>query len=283
MDPTEEAAALCAFIKANIDEYKALQVELDVCLCPAVPVADSVPHPPAVVEHDIVIEEVVKAAIIQSFSKQAVRRTRSSSKQAVACIPLPPALTASKYGRIWDKWVAFSTFHEVEVMPPDVRALEIFLVNSAELSGSAGVALTAAAAVANFCALNGFASPSEFPRIGKILWGMRLTFGKAAKPKKPFTPGHIVAFMNLARKGTLREWRAALPLALCFLRGIVCFDLSGSNVVRHDGFVRDMVETSKNHPEGFTLRILVNPGRPNCVGVFLVSSWATQARTSRAS
>jgi hypothetical protein len=35
-----------------------------------------------------------------------------------------------------------------------------------------------------------------------------------------------VTFMNLARKGTLREWRAALPLSLCFqqlLRGVECF------------------------------------------------------------
>jgi hypothetical protein len=80
-------------------------------------------------------------------------------------------LTVIKYGRIWDKWVAFSTFHEVEVMPPDVCALEIFLVDSAELSGSTGVAHTAAAAVAHFCVLKGFVSPSKFPRIGKILRG----------------------------------------------------------------------------------------------------------------
>jgi hypothetical protein len=37
--------------------------------------------------------------------------------------------TASKYGRIWDKWAAFATFHEVEIMPPEVRALEIFIVD----------------------------------------------------------------------------------------------------------------------------------------------------------
>jgi hypothetical protein len=43
-----------------------------------------------------------------------------------------------------------------------------------------------------------------------------LTHGKAAKPKNPFIPAHIILFMNLARSGMLREWRAALPLALCF-------------------------------------------------------------------
>jgi hypothetical protein len=177
-----------------------------------------------VVKLDIVIEEVVEARIIQSSSKQAVRRTRSSSKQAVAFIPLPvlskiiddrncdggwstdesvdgltssgvnrmlaasvKPSTASKYGRIWDKWVAFSTFHKVEVMPPDVRALEIFLVNSAELSGSAGVALTVAAAVAHFCALKGFALVG-FPRIGKILRGGAPDVRQGSKAKGAFYP-----------------------------------------------------------------------------------------------
>jgi hypothetical protein len=85
------------------------------------------------------------------------------------------------------------------------------------------------------------------------LRGIRLTHGKATKAKEPFTPAHIVNFMDLARKGTLREWRAALPLALCFqhlLRGVECFDLNGSNVSQHADFFRVTVETSKNHPEG---------------------------------
>jgi hypothetical protein len=78
--------------------------------------------------------------------------------------------------------------------------------------------------------------------------------------------------MNLARKGTLREWRAALPLALCFqqlLRGIKCFDLNGANVSRHENFFRVTVKTSKNHPEGFTFRVWVDDGMPNCIGVFM--------------
>jgi hypothetical protein len=70
--------------------------------------------------------------------------------------------------------------------------------------------------MAHFSALQGFGSPSEFPRLGKLLRGIRLTHGKATKPKNLFTPAYIILFMNLARLGTLREWRAALPLALCF-------------------------------------------------------------------
>lgn len=66
--------------------------------------------------------------------------------------------TASKYARIWDKWVTLATFQEVEVMPPEVRALEIFIVDTAELSGSACMATTAAAAVAHFCAREGIMS-----------------------------------------------------------------------------------------------------------------------------
>jgi hypothetical protein len=78
--------------------------------------------------------------------------------------------------------------------------------------------------------------------------------------------------MNLARKGTLREWRAALPLALCFqqlLRGVECFDLNGSNVSRHTDFFRVTVEVSKNHPEGFTFHVPVDNSRRNCIGVFM--------------
>jgi hypothetical protein len=78
--------------------------------------------------------------------------------------------------------------------------------------------------------------------------------------------------MDLARKGTLREWRAALPLALCFqqlLRIVECFDLNGSNVVKNDGLVRVTVGVSKNHPKSFTFRVLIKRGRPNCVGVFM--------------
>jgi hypothetical protein len=195
-------------------------------------------------------------------SSSVDRMLASSVKQA----------TASKYGRIWDKWAAFATFHEVEIMPPEVRALEIFIVDSAEFSGSSGVALTAAAAVAHFCALQGFGSPCEFPRFGKLLRGIRLTHGKAVKAKEPFSPAHIVTFMDLARKGTLREWRAALPLALCFqqlLRGVECFDLNGSNVSQHADFFRVTVETSKNHPEGFSFWVKVDNDRPNCVGRFM--------------
>jgi hypothetical protein len=159
--------------------------------------------------------------------------------------------------------------------------LEIFIADSAEYSRSSGVALTAAAAITHFCALKGFGSPCKLPRIGKMLGGIWLTHGKAFKPKEPFTPAPIVTFMNLARKGTLREWRAALPLALCFqqlLRGAECFDLNGSNVFLEtsrllhttDGnFYRVTVETSKNHPEGFNFSIRIDADRPNCVGVFM--------------
>jgi hypothetical protein len=94
--------------------------------------------------------------------------------------------------------------HDVEVMPPEVRGLEIFISNVAEFSGSGGVATMAAAAVAHFCALEGIQSPFGFPRFGKILQGIRLSYGKATKPKKPFTPIHMGKFMDLVRTGTLR-------------------------------------------------------------------------------
>jgi hypothetical protein len=44
--------------------------------------------------------------------------------------------TREKYSRLWDKWVAFSNFHELSTMPPEMRGLEIFLVDSARLKGT---------------------------------------------------------------------------------------------------------------------------------------------------
>jgi hypothetical protein len=113
--------------------------------------------------------------------------------------------TREKYSRLWDKWVAFSIFHELSTMPPEMRGLEIFLVDSAELSGSAGVANSTAAAVAHFCALEGYHSPFTSPRFAKILRAIRLAHGKVAKPRMPFNKGHIMTFMDTARAGTMLD------------------------------------------------------------------------------
>jgi hypothetical protein len=100
--------------------------------------------------------------------------------------------------------------------------------------------------------------------------------------------------MYLARKGTIREWRAALPLALCFqqlLRGVECFDLDGSNVNRQADFFRVTVKVSMNHPEGFTFLVPVNDSRPNWIGVFMsdfintmnITLWSARSLSLRAS
>jgi hypothetical protein len=180
--------------------------------------------------------------------------------------------TMNKYSRLWDKWVAFANYHEVETMPPDPRELEIFIADSAELSGLAGVANSTAAAVAHFIALEGYESLFSSPRFSKILRGVKAAFGKAARPKKPFLREHIVTFMSHARRGSLLDWRAALPLALCYqqlLRGAECFELNGSNVIRHPNFVMVEVDSSKNIPDGFSFKLHVEPERPHCVGMFL--------------
>jgi hypothetical protein len=178
--------------------------------------------------------------------------------------------TMVKYSRLRDKWIFFAALHGVDVMPPDMRGLEIFLADTAMLSESAGVA--AAAAVAHFCALEGYISPFSAPRFSKILRGIRLEYSKPVKPKKPFLRKHIIAFMEFAWFGSILDWRAALPMALCFqqlLRGVEAFDLNGSNVVRNAGFFDVMVESSKNHITGFSFKVLINYNCPNCVGVFL--------------
>jgi hypothetical protein len=181
-------------------------------------------------------------------------------------------VTADKYGKHWDKWIKFAAIHGVDVMQPDMRALEIFIADTSELSGSAGVATTAAAAVAHFVALEGHPSPFTMPRFSKMMRGIRLNHGKLAKPKKPFRREDIMTFMDLAYAGTLVEWRAAFPMALCFqqlLRGAECFDLSGANVVITAVRIKVTVETSKNHPEGFEFDVPVED-RLHHVGRFMV-------------
>jgi hypothetical protein len=81
-------------------------------------------------------------------------------------------------------------------------------------------------------------------------------------------------FMDLARMRTLREWRAAFLLVLCFqqlLRGAECFDLCGENVTPHNDFFRVEVMTAKNHPEGFGFKVPIDSSgkRPYCVGGFM--------------
>jgi hypothetical protein len=39
--------------------------------------------------------------------------------------------TSAKYGCMWDRWVAFASYHGVKVIPPEVRALEIFIADTA--------------------------------------------------------------------------------------------------------------------------------------------------------
>jgi hypothetical protein len=110
------------------------------------------------------------------------------------------------------------------------------------------------------------------PRFSKIIRGVRLSFGKASVPKRPFSREIIITFMDAARTGLLLDWRAALPLALCFqhlLRGAECFELNGSNVVRQPTFFLVEVESAKNVPEGFLFKMPIGPARSHCVGQFM--------------
>jgi hypothetical protein len=46
--------------------------------------------------------------------------------------------TLVQYSRVWDKWAHFASYYDLEIMPPEVRGLEIFLADLAELTGSSG-------------------------------------------------------------------------------------------------------------------------------------------------
>jgi hypothetical protein len=103
--------------------------------------------------------------------------------------------------------------------------------------------------------------------------GVRLSLGKAAVPKRPFSRENIITFMDAVRTGLLLDWRAALPLALCFqqlLRGAECFELKGSNVVRQPTFFLVEVKSAKNLPEGFSFQVPIDPARSHCVGQSIV-------------
>jgi hypothetical protein len=78
--------------------------------------------------------------------------------------------------------------------------------------------------------------------------------------------------MDWARAGSLLDWRAALPLALCYqelLRGADCFELNGANIARHPGFFLVDVDLDKNNPDGLSFRVSIDPKHPYCVGQFL--------------
>jgi hypothetical protein len=120
--------------------------------------------------------------------------------------------------------------------------------------------------------LEGYHSPFTSPRFAKILRAIRLAHGKVAKPRMPFNKGHIMTFMDTARAGTILDWRAALPMALCFqqlLRGAECFGLTGANVTRHLDYFMVEVAEAKNNPEGFSFKVPIDALRTHCVGTFL--------------
>jgi hypothetical protein len=104
----------------------------------------------------------------------------------------------------------------------------------------------------------------------KILRGVKAAFGRAARQKKPFLREHIVSFMSHAKGGLLLDWRAALPLALCYQQLLrECFELIGSNVVRHPNFFMVEVNSSKNIPDGFCFNLHIEQERPHCIRMFL--------------
>jgi hypothetical protein len=123
------------------------------------------------------------------------------------------ASTLAKYSRLWDKWATFASFHEVEVLPPDMRALEIFVSDTGELSGSAGVVNSLAAAVAHFWA--GIFLYSRCPGFQRFFAEARILSGRQPSPSGLFEGAHHDVH-GLGKGGSLLGWRAALPLALCY-------------------------------------------------------------------
>jgi hypothetical protein len=70
----------------------------------------------------------------------------------------------------------------VEVLPPDMRALEIFVSDTGEFSGSAGVMNSLAAAVAHFCALEGIFLHSRRPGFRRFFAESRIPLVEQPSP-----------------------------------------------------------------------------------------------------
>jgi hypothetical protein len=196
LPPMEEARYLCDFIEFKMAELAALKASMAPTTGPlwlAAPPPPPPPPPAAQGEQgletegaSIVEEPTAFLALLEDdegwSADESWEAMDGSNVDKMLASSVKPS-TAAKYGRIWDKWVVFATSHSVDIMPSEIRALEIFIADTAELSGSAEVAATAAAAVAHFCALEGFVTPFGCPRFGKILRGIRSSFGKAATPR----------------------------------------------------------------------------------------------------
>jgi hypothetical protein len=147
LDPELEAAALCAFIEAQVLEYETLQEQLDSMvqaqndavkarppvisqekaalladertadvLLPAVQLPVEVQEVPAEPLYEVE-NLVIDGAVDWAPDDGGVNHLDPTSVDRMLASSVKPA-TASKYGRIWDKWAAFAAFQEVEIMPP---------------------------------------------------------------------------------------------------------------------------------------------------------------------
>jgi hypothetical protein len=133
LDPELEAAALCAFIEAQVLEYETLQEQLDSMVQAQ---NDAVKAGPPVISQekaalladertaDVLLPAVQLPVEVQEVPAEPLYEVdggvnhldpTSVDRMLASSVKLA---TASKYGRIWDKWAAFAAFQEVEIMPP---------------------------------------------------------------------------------------------------------------------------------------------------------------------
>jgi hypothetical protein len=143
----DEACYLCDFIKFKMAELAALKASMAPTAGPswlATPPPPPPPPPAAQGEQGLETEVVTLVEEPTAFlallednegwsADESWEAMDGSNVDKMLASSVKPS-TAVKYGHIWDKWVVFATSHHVDVMPPEVRALEIFIADTADLS-----------------------------------------------------------------------------------------------------------------------------------------------------
>jgi hypothetical protein len=135
--------------------------------------------------------------------------------------------TLRRYKRKWIKWLAFAREHGYRLAPPQVLALEDYLVSVVTKRKSVAAIESVSASVNWHCAEVRSPSPFLDRRVALLVRGMKARFRRPVVPRLPFSRSHIRKFMRRAQV-SLRHWRAAVVMAVCF-QDFLWFSISLEN------------------------------------------------------
>jgi hypothetical protein len=157
-----------------------------------------------------------------------------------------------RYRSRWEDWCDYAASHGVSALPPDEYAVEQYICDRADLTGSMSAVNASVFAINHYCSRNKFVSSLQSPYFALVLRGIGNKIKKLPVPREPFSAGHIRSLMDLARgsQDDLRVWRGVYPLVACFqqlMRGEEAYGLTGANVVLEEGVIKLINVKAKNH------------------------------------